>query len=199
MEAAKSYPLSVVGYGGSRWVSDWSLGKSQRCNRSSSGSWERRWFPWDTRREKRHLLFCLLESASVPEFTGFPHPVAPWLPTRWGQVCVVCHLHTEGAVRASAGGWHPPAERVHLNTWEDVWKRKSRGSSRKSLNLFMDLAPTQIVQSASNPEPHSTPVTQELSWHTEWALVPCAWHPVTHMAWERGPCWGRHCRRISTV
>lgn len=133
----------MAGYGGSRCVSDWSLGKSQRCNRSSSGSSERRRFPWDTRRKKCHLLFCLSESASVPEFTGFPHPAAPWLPTRWAQVCAVCHLHAEGAVRASARGWYPPAEKLHLNTWGEVWERKSR--LQEESKVFMELAPTQTA------------------------------------------------------
>ena len=54
------------------------------------------------------------KSASVPEFAGFPHPAAPWLPTRCFQVCVVCHLHTEGAVTDPAGGWYSPAEKLDL-------------------------------------------------------------------------------------
>ncbi|KAK9524123.1 hypothetical protein VZT92_017989 [Zoarces viviparus] len=58
---------------------------------------------------KRHF-FCL------PEFAGFPHPAAPWLPTRRAQVCVVCHLHAEGAVR----GWYTPAEKLDLNTQDEA-------------------------------------------------------------------------------
>ena len=93
----------------------------------------------ETRGGKRRL-FCPSKSASVSEFARFPHPAVSRLPTRWAQVCVVCHLRSRGAVRDPAGVCNTPDEKVHWSSQDEVrgwllWEKEA-GCSKRSLNLL---------------------------------------------------------------
>lgn len=69
-------------------------------------------------------------SASQSQSLLGSQPPAPRLPTRRAQVCVVCHLHREGA-----GGWYTPAEKLDLNTQDEETECSQRGGGGGDLSV----------------------------------------------------------------